>query len=106
MQNLKTGALFRFACEAGAVLAREDTAPLRQFADNIGLAYQIADDILDVETGPAELGKATFVSLLGLDAAKRRAEALTEAAISALDIYGPPAETLREAARFMVTRRK
>lgn len=116
MQSLKTGALFRFSCEAGAILAGADRAPLRQYADNIGLAYQIADDILDVESTLETLGKATgkdrskgkatFVGLLGLDAAKARAEALAAAAIAALDVYGDRAGTLREAARFMVTRRK
>ena len=93
MQSLKTGALFRFACEAGARLEGADTAPLRQYADNIGLAYQITDDILDAESLLAEFGKA-------------RTEALTAAAIAALDAYGPRAETLREAARFMAARRK
>ena len=114
IQNLKTGALFRFACEAGAILAAQDRAPLRQYADDIGLAFQIADDILDVESTPAALGKATqkdrhkgkatFVEKLGLETAKAQAAALTEAAIAALDIYGTRADTLREAARFIVSR--
>ncbi|HUR43341.1 MAG TPA: polyprenyl synthetase family protein, partial [Aestuariivirga sp.] len=86
-QKLKTGALFRFACEAGAILAGADAAALRQYADNIGLAYQIADDILDVDSTTAELDKA-------------RLEQLTAAGIAALDAYGPRAETLRQAARF------
>jgi farnesyl diphosphate synthase len=114
MQSLKTGALFRFACEAGAVLGSADAAPLRQYADNIGLAYQIADDILDVESTLSALGKATqkdkgkatFVVMLGLEGAKARAEALAVAAIDALEVYGPRVELLREAARFMVSRRK
>jgi farnesyl diphosphate synthase len=116
MQCLKTGALFRFACEAGAILGKADPAPLRQYADNIGLAFQIADDILDVESTPAALGKATqkdgarrkatFVELLGLDGAKARAEALTAQAIAALNVYGPRAKILFDAARFMVARNK
>ncbi len=83
IQSLKTGALFRFACEAGAILGQADPAPLRAYADKIGLAFQIADDILDVESTPEALGKATqkdkdkgkatFVDLLGMDEAKRRA---------------------------------
>jgi farnesyl diphosphate synthase len=92
-QRLKTGALFRFACEAGAILAGADAVPLRQYADNIGLAYQIADDILDVDSKTTELDKA-------------RLEQLTAAGIAALDAYGPRAEILRQAARFMMSRRK
>ena len=116
IQSLKTGALFRFACEAGAVLAGADPAPLRQYADNIGLAFQIADDILDVESTPEALGKATqkdnamgkatFADLLGLEQAKARAASLANEAIGTLSIYGSRATTLAEAARFMVARRK
>ena len=116
IQSLKTGALFRFACEAGAILGQADPAPLRQYADNIGLAFQIADDILDVESTPQALGKATqkdktkgkatFVDLLGLEGAKARAAALTDEAVAALRVYGDRAAILGEAARFMVARRK
>jgi len=116
IQSLKTGALFRFACEAGAILGDADPAPLRQYADNIGLAFQIADDILDVESSPEALGKATqkdkgkgkatFVDLLGLDGARKKADALAAEAIAALEPYGRRAGTLCEAARFMVLRRK
>jgi farnesyl diphosphate synthase len=116
IQKLKTGALFRFACEAGAILGGGDPGPLRQYADNIGLAYQIADDILDVESTPTALGKATqkdrrkgkatFVDILGLVGAKERADQLAADAITALEPYGPRAERLREAAQFMVSRRK
>ncbi len=115
IQSLKTGALFRFACEAGAMLAGQDSTPLRQYADKIGLAFQIADDILDVESTPQALGKATqkdkamgkatFVDLLGLEDAKARATALTEEAVASLAIYGPRAAILNDAARFMVQRR-
>ena len=116
IQSLKTGALFRFACEAGAILAGADPAPLRQYADNIGLAFQIADDILDVESTPETLGKATqkdnakgkatFVDLLGLEQAKARAAKLTDEAIGALSVYGTRAAILADAARYVVTRRK
>ena len=116
IQSLKTGALFRFACEAGAILAGADPAPLHQYADNIGLAFQIADDILDVESTPETLGKATqkdnakgkatFVDLLGMDEAKARAASLANEAIGTLSIYGSRATTLAEAARYMVARRK
>ena len=115
IQSLKTGALFRFACEAGAMLAGQDSTPLRQYADKIGLAFQIADDILDVESTPQALGKATqkdkamgkatFVDLLGLEDAKARATALTEEAVASLAIYGPRAAILNDAARFIVQRR-
>ena len=116
IQSLKTGALFRFACEAGAILGQADPAPLRRYAEKIGLAFQIADDILDVESTPQALGKATqkdktkgkatFVDLLGLEGAKARAAALTDEAVAALRVYGDRAAILGEAARFMVARRK
>ncbi len=92
-QKLKTGALFRFACEAGALLAGADAQPLRQYADNIGLAYQIADDLIDANTPPKDFDKA-------------RLHELTTAGIAALDSYGSRAEPLRQAASFMATRRK
>ncbi len=101
MQGLKTGSLFRFACEAGAILAGIDPGPLRQYADNLGLAYQIADDLLDMD----QTEKAAFVNLLGREPAKQSAQTLTRDAIAALGIYGPRAEVLREAAHFMVARR-
>ena len=116
IQGMKTGALFRFACEAGAIMAGQDFGPLRQYADNIGLAFQIADDILDVESTPETLGKATqkdkvmgkatFVDLLGLEGAKARAQALTDEAIAVLAPYGARAAMLAEAATFMVNRSK
>ena len=116
IQAMKTGALFSFACASGALLAGADSAPLRHYAENIGLAFQIADDILDEESNATVLGKATqkdrilgkatFVQQLGLAGAKARASALTESAIAALESYGPRAATLREAAHFMVTRQR
>lgn len=116
IQSLKTGALFSHACEAGAILGAADPAPLRRYAEKIGLAFQIADDILDVESTPEALGKATqkdkgkgkatFVDLLGLDEAKLRARALVEEAIDSLSPYGDKAAVLNEAARFIVERSK
>jgi farnesyl diphosphate synthase len=116
MQARKTGALFRFACEAGAVLGEADAAALRQYADNIGLAFQIADDVLDVESSAEAMGKATqkdrdkgkatFVDLLGLGGAKTEAQRLVDAACGAVDVYGVKAEMLKAAARFIVERRK
>ena len=114
LQAGKTGALFTFAATAGAILAGADTRPLEDYARALGLAFQIADDILDVEGDPAKAGKklgkdvaagkATFVSLLGLDAARARAKTLVEEAEAALAIYGVSADTLRSAARFVITR--
>ncbi len=116
MQAGKTGALFRFACEAGALLSEADAAPLRQYADGIGLAFQIADDILDVESSAEALGKATqkdsgkgkstFVDLLGLDGAKLEAQKLVEQACAALSIYGGKADMLKATAQFIIARRK
>ncbi len=119
IQRLKTGALFRFALMAGAILAgagEEDRRRMREYADAVGLAFQIADDILDVEATPEELGKATgkdaeagkatFVDLYGVDGARKRAQAMVDQAITAIDIYGRRADLLREAARFIIERRK
>jgi farnesyl diphosphate synthase len=118
LQSMKTGALFRYSLEAGAILARAsaaDRAALTTFADRIGLAFQIADDVLDVESTPEKLGKATqkdrsagkatFIDHLGLEGAKTRAAALTGEAIAALDRFGDRARLLAEAARFIVERK-
>jgi len=114
LQAGKTGALIRFAAQAGAVLAQADTAPLDGYAQALGLAFQIADDILDVQGDPAkagkrlgkdkEAGKATFVSLLGLDGAKARAADLIAQAEACLAPYGAKAAILKEAARFVIAR--
>jgi len=119
LQQMKTGRLIGFSCEAGAVMGK--AAPqlrqaLKAYAHDIGLAFQIADDILDVEGDPAlvgkglhkddEAGKATFVSLLGLDRARAQADALVEQAIAHLDVFDEKADLLREAARFVVERRQ
>nr|WP_300983236.1 farnesyl diphosphate synthase [Roseicyclus sp.] len=116
LQGNKTGRLIEWPALAGAILGRADPAPLLAYARAIGLAFQIADDILDV-TGDAATagkalqkdaaaGKATFVSLLGLDAAKARAEALVAAAEAALTPYGEKAHHLRALARYIVERDK
>jgi farnesyl diphosphate synthase len=116
LQARKTGALLSWSAAAGARMAGADPTALLRYGDALGLAFQIADDILDVE-GDAALvgkavakdaaaGKATFVSLLGLEPARARARALVEGACDALAPYGADADTLREAARFVATRRK
>ncbi|MCA0271239.1 MAG: polyprenyl synthetase family protein [Proteobacteria bacterium] len=114
LQAAKTGALITFAATSGAILAGADTRPLTAYAKALGLAFQIADDILDVAGDPkkagkklgkdAAAGKATFVSLLGLEAAKKRAAALIQEAEAALLPYGDRANTLRDAARFVISR--
>jgi farnesyl diphosphate synthase len=114
LQGAKTGALISFAAEAGAILAGADRAPLAAYARALGLAFQIADDLLDVAGDPAKAGKklrkdakagkATFVSLLGLKGAQKRARELAAGAEAALAPYGPAADGLRQAARFVVTR--
>ena len=117
LQQLKTGALIAFSCEAGAVLGRaprERRHALRAYAHDMGLAFQIADDILDVEgeaaslgkaTGKdAEAGKATFVSILGVDRARDQARMLSEQAIQHLDLFDEKADLLRQAARFVINR--
>lgn len=114
LQAGKTGALFEWACTAGPRMAGADTEPLAAYATALGLAFQIADDILDTEGDAdaagkrlrkdAEAGKATFVSLLGLDAARKRAGTLIDTACAALEPYGAKAQSLRDAARFVISR--
>lgn len=115
LQAGKTGALIRFSAEAGAILAGADPAPLRRYATALGLAFQIWDDVLDV-TGDAAVtgkavgkdaaaGKATFVSLLGLEPAKARAKSLIDEAEAALSGYGPAAQNLIDCARFVIARK-
>ena len=115
LQAGKTGALIRWAAEAGPRLAGADPAPMRAYADALGLAFQIADDILDIEGDAAAMGKAagkdadrgkaTFVSLLGLGGAKARAAELVDSAETALSDYGKEARGLIEAARFVIARK-
>ncbi len=118
LQKLKTGALIGYGCEAGAMLGRapEDARQaLRRYADTLGLAFQIADDLLDVEGNVEEMGKAvqkdadagkaTFVSLLGVDGARQKANALVDEAVGHLSGFDERADLLRQTARFVVDRR-
>lgn len=119
LQQLKTGALIGFCIEAGAIMGRlppEGRAPLRGYARDIGLAFQIADDILDVE-GSEEVagkalgkdagqGKATFLSVLGIERAKLQSRALVDQAIAHLGHFGSEADLLRQIARFTIERDK
>ncbi|MEL1250384.1 polyprenyl synthetase family protein [Aurantiacibacter gilvus] len=117
LQQLKTGALLGAAVEMGAILGKvpaDGRAHLRNYARDIGLAFQIADDLLDEEGDEAkagkalrkdaEQGKATFVSLMGVDAARAQAHALSEQAIGHLSNHGAEADLLRALARFIVER--
>jgi farnesyl diphosphate synthase len=117
LQRLKTGALIAFACEAGAILgkAQQDMRlALRGYAHDLGLAFQIADDLLDVEgsseaTGKpvgadAAAGKATFVSILGVERARAQASLLVNQAVAHLEPFEDRAKLLRDAARFVVDR--
>lgn len=116
LQQGKTGALFGWSCMVGPILSGTDPAPLAAYAGALGLAFQIADDILDTEGDAATAGKrlqkdaaagkATFVSLLGLEPARARARELISQACDALAPYGPRADSLREAARFVISRDK
>jgi len=118
MQRLKTGALIGFACESGAILGQagdERRQALQHYAHDVGLAFQIADDLLDVLGSVEDLGKATqkdaaagkvtFVSLLGIEKAQERAHMLSDQAIGHLEIFGEKADHLRALAKFVVERR-
>lgn len=117
LQAMKTGALLRFACEAGPVIAGasdEDRKRLRTFGEKIGLAFQLADDLLDVTSDAATLGKAagkdagrgkgTLVGLHGMEWAEKTLNALTVEAVDLLAPYGARAEILQQAARFVANR--
>jgi farnesyl diphosphate synthase len=118
LQQMKTGALIAAAVEAGAILARippEGRVHLRGYAHDLGLAFQIVDDLLDVE-GDEDLagkklrkdgtqGKETFVSLLGVERARQQSRMLIDQAIDHLRSFGPEADLLRDIARFVTDRR-
>jgi farnesyl diphosphate synthase len=117
LQRMKTGALFEFAAEAGPILAQAgdtDQTRMREFARNFGLAFQIADDLIDA-TGATEAagkavgkdeaqGKVTFITLHGLDGARRAARNLAERAAETLSPYGDAADELRQLPFFLLGR--
>lgn len=118
LQAMKTGALIAVSADMGAILGRAEPGPraaLGVYARALGAAFQVADDLLDAEgeaaavgkaTGKdAAAGKATLIGLLGLQGARDRLAALTAEALLALEGFGPEAETLRDAARFVAERK-
>ena len=118
LQRLKTGALIKYGCEAGAILGKasnEERGALIAYANDLGLAFQIADDLLDIEgnveeTGKAvrkdnNAGKATFVSILGVDGARKEAETIASRAVGHLDTFDDRANLLRATAEFVIARR-
>jgi len=118
MQARKTGALIRAAVECGAILAQatdEQHQQLRQYGIHLGEAFQLRDDVLDVEGDPALTGKEstddannklTAPSVLGLEQTKQRAQQSCAAALACLENWGEAAQTLRQLAQFAVTRNK
>ncbi|TIN56206.1 MAG: polyprenyl synthetase family protein, partial [Mesorhizobium sp.] len=117
LQAMKTGALIRFACEAGALIAgapADDRERLAEFGSAIGLAFQLADDLLDLTADASQMGKATgkdaaagkatLVALHGANWARNQLHGLVEQAHALLDPYGDDAQLLKEAATFVATR--
>jgi len=118
IEEMKTGRLIRFACEAGAALGNadlEETEALVVYSRKIGIAFQIADDILDVEGNPALVGKTlnkdaaqgklTFVGLYGLEKSKQMADELVKEAKESLALFGKKAQTLQQLADYIVNRK-
>ena len=117
MERMKTGALFAFSCEAGAILGETPVAAraaMQAYAMDMGLAFQIADDLLDLEGDEATLGKRvgkdadagkiTAITVLGVEEARAKARALLDQALGHLAGFGAEADPLREAAIFAVER--
>lgn len=118
MQRMKTGKLFAFACEAGAILGKADEPhkkALCNYAYDLGLAFQVTDDVLDVEADPdvmgkpanqdEQAGKSTFVSTMGKEQAKMRAEMLSHQAVRHLHLFDSRGEMLKELAMYVLERR-
>jgi geranylgeranyl diphosphate synthase type II len=107
VHHYKAGALFLACVKIPVVLAemaREDADALETYARNVGFAFQIADDLMDARSGSEDLGKNTFVSLMGREEAERKAGALVDEAIEALRRFGDKAEPLRALAAYVTTR--
>jgi len=114
LQEYKTGKLISWSCEVGPIIAGEDTEPFVLYASNIGLAFQIVDDILDVTSSSKTLGKkvgkdieknkATFVSKLGLDTSRKKATELVTEACEAISVFKDRSKNLCQIANFIVSR--
>ena len=114
LQQGKTGALIRWAVTAGAFMANDNVKPLENYAKSVGLAFQIADDLLDatgdqIKAGKklmkdASANKATFVSLMGVDGAKKKAQDLIAEACESIAVYGQRSDNLKQAAKFVISR--
>jgi farnesyl diphosphate synthase len=118
LQRLKTGALISFAVDAGAIMGKASSTArhaLSNYAQELGLAYQIADDLLDVEGDPVQMGKAagkdvkagkaTFVTILGPERARAQAQLLADQAAAHLEVFDEKADLLRGLAAYVVNRR-
>jgi farnesyl diphosphate synthase len=118
LQRMKTGELFQVSCESGAILGkapRQLRNALRGYANNIGLVFQITDDLLDATVALNEDGtprvdksseKGTYVSVLGIDKAKQQAQLLTKQAVEYLNVFGKNAECLKDLAHMILDRTK
>ena len=114
LQGKKTGALIEWSAQVGPVMAKKDNNSLRQYARLLGLAFQVQDDILDAEGGVGKVGKklrkdkvsgkATFVTLLGLEGAKEQAKKLIDQAINELEALPVSSDNLKAAAQFVISR--
>jgi len=117
MQHMKTGELIIFSCEVGAILAKvsdDRRTALNKYAENIGLAFQIVDDLLDIEGNSEDIGKtagkdieagkATLVSFKGVEEARALADELINNAISHMDIFDEKSEVLKSLAKFVINR--
>jgi len=118
LQRMKTGELIAVSIEMGAILgqaANQDITALRNYAQGIGLVFQIVDDLLDYESTEEEMGKpvgrdeeagkATFVTIMGIERAKEQATILTEQTIGHLSVFGEKGKTLEEIARYILERK-
>src|SRR5262249_39876091 len=118
LQRMKTGDLIAFSCVAGAILGKAPHSAriaLQAYAHDLGLAFQIADDLLDVDGDAAlvgkdigkdtDAGKATFVSILGAERAREQAEILAQQAAFHVEQFGEKADLMIQVAEFVVTRK-
>lgn len=117
MQHMKTGELIIFSCEVGAILAKvsdDRRMALKKYAENIGLAFQIVDDLLDIEGNSEDIGKtagkdieagkATLVSFKGVEEARALADELINNAVSHMDVFDEKSEVLKSLAKFVINR--